>query len=80
MAVVGSRTPTPYGLDAADAIATALARSSTVLWSGLARGIDRVAHECCLQHDTPTVAVLAGLPSRVLSATRPFSLLTSCQK
>lgn len=59
-AVVGSRTPTPYGLDAATAVATALARASTVLWSGLARGIDKVAHERCLQQGTPTVAVLAG--------------------
>ena len=59
-AVVGSRTPTPYGADAAVRLSTALARSGTVLWSGLARGIDGIAHEACLLADTPTVAVLAG--------------------
>ncbi len=60
VAFVGSRTPTPYGLDAARALAAALARSGAVLWSGLARGVDGIAHEACLAAGVPTVAVLAG--------------------
>ena len=59
-AVVGSRTPTPYGSDAAKDLCAALARCQTVLWSGLARGIDGIAHEACVQTQTPTVAALAG--------------------
>lgn len=59
-AVVGSRTPTPYGADAAGQFAAALARAGTTLWSGLARGVDRIAHAACLAAGTPTVAVLAG--------------------
>lgn len=59
-AVVGSRTPTPYGADAAGQFAAALARAGVTLWSGLARGVDRIAHEACLAAGTPTVAVLAG--------------------
>jgi DNA processing protein len=59
-AFVGSRTPTPYGTDAAEALAAALARAGTTLWSGLARGIDAVAHEACITARVPTVAVLAG--------------------
>lgn len=59
-AVVGSRTPTPYGVDAATDLCATLARTGTVLWSGLARGIDSIAHKACLQRGTPTVAVLAG--------------------
>jgi DNA processing protein len=60
VAFVGSRTPTPYGIDAARALAAALARAGAVLWSGLARGIDGIAHEACLTAGVPTVAVLAG--------------------
>jgi DNA processing protein len=58
--VVGSRTPTPYGLHAAQEFAGALAAAGVVLWSGLARGIDAAAHRACLRARTPTVAVLAG--------------------
>lgn len=60
VAFVGSRTPTPYGIDAARALAAALARAGAVLWSGLARGVDAIAHEACLAAGVPTVAVLAG--------------------
>jgi DNA processing protein len=60
VAVVGSRTPTPYGLDAANTLSAALTRAGVVLWSGLARGVDAVAHRTCLEHGVPTVAVLAG--------------------
>ncbi|MEC8653058.1 MAG: DNA-processing protein DprA [Planctomycetota bacterium] len=59
-AVVGSRTPTPYGVDAAAQVASALAESGATLWSGLARGVDAAAHRACLQAGVPTVAVLAG--------------------
>lgn len=60
VAVVGSRTPTPYGLDAARQFAAALARAGCCLWSGLARGVDAEAHRAALDHGAPTVAVLAG--------------------
>jgi DNA processing protein len=59
-AFVGSRTPTPYGTEAAHVLAAALARAGCVLWSGLARGIDAIAHTTCATAGAPTVAVLAG--------------------
>ncbi len=65
LALVGSRTPTPYGMDAARAFAGALAKARVPLWSGLARGIDRAAHACCVRHEVPTVAVLAGGLDRI---------------
>lgn len=65
VAIVGSRSPTPYGIDAAEDLAGCLARSGTVLWSGLARGIDAIAHRACLAHGVPTVAVLAGALDRI---------------
>ncbi|MEO6593365.1 MAG: DNA-processing protein DprA [Planctomycetota bacterium] len=60
VSVVGSRTPTPYGIDAATQLTEALARAGTALWSGLARGIDAIAHTACANAGLPTVAVLAG--------------------
>ncbi len=59
-AVVGSRTPTPYGIGAAEQLAAALARAGTTLWSGLARGIDGIVHRASVAAGAPTVAVLAG--------------------
>ncbi len=58
--VVGSRTATAYGESAAWAFASSMARAGIPLWSGLALGIDSIAHRACLRHDCPTVAVLAG--------------------
>lgn len=60
IAVVGSRTPTPYGSEAATMLCSALARAGAVTWSGLARGIDGIAHGQSVAAKVPTVAVLAG--------------------
>lgn len=65
LAVVGSRTPTPYGIDAAENFAADLARAGACLWSGLARGIDALAHRQSLKQGQRTVAVLAGGLDRI---------------
>lgn len=65
VAVVGSRTPTPYGREATEQLGRALARAGVALWSGLARGVDGIAHRACLDEEVPTVAVLAGAVDRV---------------
>ncbi|GAB4142895.1 MAG: DNA-processing protein DprA [Planctomycetota bacterium] len=68
VAVVGSRTPTPYGRQSASSFTAALARTGVPVWSGLARGIDALAHGACLEAGAPTVAVLAGGLDRVYPA------------
>ena len=58
IAVVGSRSATPYGKNVARYVADRLARSGAVVVSGLARGIDAAAHEAALQAGGATTAVL----------------------
>ncbi len=62
LALVGSRQPTPGGADSARSLAAALAARGLVVTSGLARGIDSVAHRAALVAGGRSVAVLgAGL-------------------
>jgi DNA processing protein len=60
LSVVGSRTPTPYGVAAAMDFATTAAVAGVHIWSGLAVGIDGISHQMAVREHTPTVAVLAG--------------------
>jgi DNA processing protein len=58
VAVVGTRQPTPRGLEQASAIAEHLARSDITVASGLATGIDTAAHTSALKARGRTVAVI----------------------
>jgi DNA processing protein len=58
IAVVGSRRITSYGRQATEHIASDLARAGFTVVSGLAFGIDKIAHEAALRSGHETVAVL----------------------
>ena len=60
IAVVGSRESTPYGREVAREISKDLAAGGVTVVSGLARGIDGVAHEASLAAGGRSIAVLAG--------------------
>lgn len=57
LAIVGSRTPTASGRDAAHEFGRHLASKGVVVTSGLALGVDAAAHEGALQADGLTIAV-----------------------
>jgi DNA processing protein len=59
VAIVGTRRATPYGRQAAEHFATDLAGHRITVVSGLARGIDAVAHRAALASGGRTIAVLA---------------------
>jgi DNA processing protein len=60
LAVVGTRHVTPYGRQATEHFCAAVAAAGVAIVSGLARGVDAIAHRVALDGGTPTVAVLAG--------------------
>jgi DNA processing protein len=59
VAVVGTRRPTPYGRQVAEEMSYQLAGNLVTVVSGLARGIDGIAHRAALQAGGRTLAVLA---------------------
>ncbi len=59
LAVVGTRRATVYGRQVAEEIVADLARSKITIVSGLARGIDTVAHRSALEAGGRSIAVLA---------------------
>ena len=58
VAIVGTRRVTPYGRQVADDIAGSLARSGVTIVSGLARGVDAIAHKSALSYGGRTLAVM----------------------
>lgn len=59
VAIVGTRRATPYGRQVAEQFATELAGSRVTVVSGLARGIDAIAHRAALAAGGRTIAVMA---------------------
>ena len=60
LAVVGTRHSTLYGRQVTEDIVRDLVRSSITIVSGLAKGIDSIAHKAALESDGRTIAVFAS--------------------
>ncbi|HEX6053358.1 MAG TPA: DNA-processing protein DprA [Gemmatimonadaceae bacterium] len=58
VAIVGTRRATPYGERATAALTAELVDSGVCIVSGMARGIDSVAHRAALARKAATIAVL----------------------
>jgi DNA processing protein len=65
VAVVGTRRVTPYGRQITQEIVSGLVRSGVTIVSGLARGIDAIAHKTALKQGGRTIAVLGSGPDNV---------------
>ncbi len=60
IAVVGTRIPTNYGKIQAERFSAELAEQKITITSGLARGIDSIAHNTALRKDARTIAVIGS--------------------
>lgn len=60
LAIVGSRQPTIYGKQVSEEMAAELTRNGITIVSGMARGIDTIAHKAVLSAEGRTLAVLGG--------------------
>ncbi len=68
LAVVGTRGPSLYGREMTKKLTTGLAAAGFTIVSGLARGIDSLAHEAALDAGGSTVAVLGCGADRIYPA------------
>ena len=74
VAMVGTRSPTVYGKNIATAITRELVEHGLAVVSGLALGIDTIAHQTCVEHGGRTVAVLGcGIDRIYPSSNAPLS-------
>ena len=60
VAIVGTRRPVEAVIDIARQIGTCLAKAGWVIVSGMAEGVDSLAHAACLESNRPTVAFLGN--------------------
>lgn len=59
VAIIGTRSNTEYGRQQTEKIVEALAAAKVTIVSGLAYGIDAIAHKSSLKNEVPTIGVLA---------------------
>ncbi|MBP9728442.1 MAG: DNA-processing protein DprA [Candidatus Moranbacteria bacterium] len=75
IAIVGSRKHSPYGMQVAEKLAQDLTRAGIVVVSGMAFGIDSIAHIGALEERGETIAVLgSGVDDRSLTPVSHFQL------
>jgi DNA processing protein len=60
VAIVGTRRVTPYGRQITDELSSYLASNGITVISGLARGVDAIAHQSALKAGGRTIAVLGS--------------------
>lgn len=58
LSVIGTRNKTDYGKQLTQQLVEELCRQHITVVSGLALGIDAIAHKTCVKNNTPTVAVV----------------------
>lgn len=74
ISIVGTRKSTSYGKKMCEELIQDLAPNGIQIISGLAHGIDKVAHEAAIRNSLPTIGVLGhGLDSMYPAAHRPLA-------
>lgn len=68
VSIVGTRNATSYGKDLTESLVEELKKHNVLVISGLAYGIDAMAHKACLKQDIPTVGVVGHGLDRIYPA------------
>lgn len=74
VACIGTRNPTDFGKAVSQRVTATLAEDGWTIVSGLARGVDSIAHNVALDLKTPTAAIV-GSGIDVYSSDAAFSLV-----
>lgn len=69
VSIVGSRKPSPYGREVTSSLTHDLTNYGVLIISGLALGVDSIAHQACLDNGGKTIAVLPCGPDKIYPAT-----------
>lgn len=74
ISIIGTRSNTEYGKSFTEKLINDLAEQQCLIVSGLAFGIDAIAHKAALQNELPTIGVLAhGLDSIYPAQHKPLA-------
>ena len=68
VAIVGTRSNTDYGKSFTEKLVKELAQHNVLVVSGLAYGIDAIAHKAAVKHGVPTVGVVGHGLSKIYPA------------
>lgn len=68
VAIVGSRKPTTYGREVTYQLSYDLAKKGIIIVSGLALGVDGIAHQAAIDANGTTLAILANGVDRIYPA------------
>lgn len=60
VAIVGTRSPSAYGVNMSNYIAGELCKNNIEIISGMANGIDSISHKVCIESNIKTYAVLGS--------------------
>lgn len=75
VACVGTRAPSDFGIAVTERVTATLADAGWCIVSGLARGVDAIAHEVALKHGAPTAAILgSGIDTYNSNAARDLAI------
>jgi len=72
-AVIGTRKPSRRGVLIAEKTTSFLCKNNVSIVSGLALGIDTIAHQVAVKNGTPTIAVLVDIENIQPSSNRPLA-------
>ena len=79
VSVVGTRNPTEKGILRTIQLTKSLVEQNIIVVSGLADGIDTIAHKTCIENGGKTISVL-GTPLNVVYPSKNKSLLDEIKK